>query len=109
MTRFNQILIAAAAAVTLSGSVASAAMMDDHAAGAERAPDVHIVVLNPNGKKSTEADYLLSQPAMYHAEATSAIANAPALAAELRARNVEMNNVLGVHTWSNGSYTVYLR
>jgi hypothetical protein len=109
MTRFNQILLAAAAAVALSGSVASAAVMDDHAAGAERAPDVNIVILNPNGKKNREADYLLSQPATYHAEATSAIAKAPALAAELRARNVEMNNVLGVHTWSNGSYTVYLR
>jgi hypothetical protein len=109
MTRVNQILLAAAAAVALSGGVASAAVMDDHAAGAERVPDVRIVILTPTGKKNRESRYMLSQPAMYHAEAVSTIDKAPALAAELRGMNVEMNNVVGVRQWGNGDYTVFLR
>lgn len=109
MTRIHQTLLAATVALTLGSGVASASMMDNHATGAERAPDVNIVVLDPNGMKHREFNYYLSEPAAYHAEAASTIASNPALAAALHSRNVEMNNVLGVQQWGNGSYTVFLR
>lgn len=109
MTRVNQILLATTFAVALSSGVASAAVMDDQGTSAERAPDVRVVVLNPNGRKNREFDYYLSQPAMYHAAAESTISKNPALAAELRGMNVEMSNVVGVQHWGNGDYTVFLR
>lgn len=109
MNRTQKIFLAAALALGLSGSLATAAPMDHYFPTIASASDVQVVLLDAHSKVNKEYKFMMAQPEIYAAEAKAVIGKNPALAAKLRSMNVQFNNIVGIVSANNGTYTVILR
>ena len=109
MNRAQQIFLAAAFALGLSGGIATAAPMNEYFPTFATASDVQVVILDAQAKANKEYKFMTAQPEIYAAEAKAVIAKTPALAAKLRSMNVQINNIAGIVSSEDGTYTVLLR
>lgn len=109
MNRAQQIFLAAALALGLSGTLASAAPMDHYFPVVATNPDIQVIILDARNKSNKEYKYMLAQPEIYAAEAKALIARNSALATKLRRMNVQFNNIAGIVSAANGTFTVLLR
>lgn len=109
MNRTQKIFLAAALAFGLSGSLATAAPMDHYFPTIASASDVQVVLLDVHARANKEYKFMAAQPEIYAAESKAVIGKNPALAAKLRSMNVQFNNIVGIVSADNGTYTVLLR
>lgn len=109
MNRTHKIFLAAALALGLSGSIASAAPMDHYFPTIASVSDVQVVLLDAHARANKEYKFMAAQPEIYAAEAKAMIGKNPALAAKLRSMNVQFNNIVGILNSHDGTFTVILR
>ncbi|HWU60891.1 MAG TPA: hypothetical protein VN112_02595 [Ensifer sp.] len=109
MNRAQQIFLAAVFALGLTGTMASAAPMDHYFPTIVSASDVQVVILDAHARSNQGYKFMTAQPEIYAAEAKAVIGKNPALASKLRSMNVEFNNIVGIVSSNDGTYSVLLR